>query len=523
MLSSACARFTWLRPFLIWTFCALALAAIAGDKRFSWSDNDHFAQLAQDLYAGRWTHPEAPPGFCSAQARRNKKCRYHQFDDWARARALVLDQDLAKELKLRPKLWAMPCRSSACQQDPKLQAHRWWIPGRGLTSLPAGRYQHPSSSWFVSFPLGPAIWFLLPLAFGLPMIPDIPLTWILAASIPVSLDLAIRRRWPNIGTRSSLALSLGSLFASAMVGISVQGQVWFLAQVSFAAFLSAGLAVWYRKNAGARCTASVLWGLALACRPSTALGLLAAGLVLAWRDALAERKTSDARIDVRKQPELAETLVTTESSCAGKREAPAKGSKTHNAWRKLFGSPWVICLGPLLSLGAMAGWNWIRFGSVFEFGHHFLEIRWMERIQSVGLFHWSYLSRNLLSFLCLPLQTTDRWALSIHGLGWLWTTPWIFWLSWRQRKSWKMMGAALLGIAPALFYQNTGQLQVSYRFALDLLPLWILAIAPGVKARPRIFGVLLAWSILLHVALAWGWVQDPSSIFGTRPTNWPFT
>lgn len=474
----------WTRPWLIWALCALGLACISGKHRFNSSSNNHFAFLAKDLFAGRWTHPDPPPGYCSDRARRAKQCRYHRFDDWARAQKLILDTELASELGSRSRVWAMPCRTQACQRDPKHRAHRWWIPGLGLKTLPEARYRQGERSWFISFPPGPSIWFLVSLWLGLPMFPDVPLTWLLAATIPASLDIAIRTRWPDLGKNWSLALSLACLFATGMTGIAIQGQVWFLAQISFAALLSAGLACWYQSTTLFRGFANLCWGFAVTCRPSAAFGLLAAGLFLSTR-ALA----------------------------------------TEPGLRK-FGSAWFsrqLLLGPLIALGAMAAWNWYRFGQVTEFGHHFLEIRWLQRIQSEGLFGWSYLGRNLLSFLGLPPRALTPFALSIHGLGWLWSTPWILWFSIRGRCDRAMLCAVFLGIAPALFYQNTGQLQVSYRFALDLLPLWVLAIAPAAKAHPRVFGTLGAYSIILHVALAWAWANSPGTIFGSSPSNWPFS
>lgn len=482
-LSFADDRYTWLRPMLIWLASMLVLSSLAGSQRFQWSNNDHFAHLAKDLVAGRWTHPDPPPGYCSPEAKRQKRCRYHQFDDWARAQALVLDPGYADELGVGPTVWAMSCRTQTCMQSPETRKHRWWIPSVGLTSLPEDRYRRGPQSWFISFPPGPALWFLIPLWLGCPMLPDIPLTWILAATIPASLDFAIRKRWSNLSAASSLFLGIGTLFASAMVSIAIQGQVWFLAQISFAALVSAGLALWYHGGRSYRCLASISWGLALMCRPSTCIGLLAVGLVLSNR--------------------------------ATKGNFPKKSSK--RIW-----SAHLVLLGPLTSLGLMAGWNWYRFGDLFEFGHHFLEIRWMQRIQTHGMFSGSYLAKNLLSFIALPLRSIDPITLPIHGLGWLWSTPWILWLSIQRRIDWTLLGCVGLGIAPALFYQNTGQLQVSYRFALDLLPVWVLAVAPAASSKPRSFGVLAGCALLLNIILAWAWAHHPELIFGTRPSNWPF-
>lgn len=481
----------WIGSLLLWIAGALLLAAIAGQDRFGWSQNDHFVHLARDLHQGRWTHDAPPPGYCSAQARRGKTCRYHQFDDWARAQELILDPSLAKTLETKERVWAISCRTLACRKDPDLQAHRWWIPGRGLRDLAPEHYRKGDRRWFVSFPPGPAIWFLLPLWLGLPPLPDTPLTWLLAATVPVTLDLAIRGRWPTLPKPWSIGLALGSLFASAMVGIAVQGQVWFLAQISFAALLSAGLACWFQGGRRLAWLASLCWGLALTCRPSTSLGVLAAVGVLAMRT-----------------------------------PGPATGSSpgiSARRWSQALMRLFKPLAGPLLCLGAMATWNWHRFGSVLEFGHHFLEIRWLTRIQSHGMFDTSYLAKNITSFLFLPPRDVSPLTLSIHGIGWIWSTPWLVWLSFRRGNDWALLACVALGVAPALFYQNTGQLQTSYRFAVDLLPLWSLAIAPALSQQRRRFVVLGGYALLLHVVLAWAWVHHPELIFGSRPSAWPFS
>lgn len=480
----------WLRLLLIWLASAFLLGLLAGEKRFDWSDNDHFAHLARDLHAGRWTHPTEPPGFCSKQARATKACRYHRFDDWAHAQELVLDPKLARNLGTKAKVWAKPCRTSPCRKNKQFAKHRWWIPSVGLITLPQDQYRLGSSTWFVSFPVGPTLWFLIPLWLGLPMLPDIPLTWILAGTIPATLDVAVRGRWPDLGRNWALTLALASLFASAMVSVAVQGQVWFLAQLSFAALLSGGLACWYRGGAWGSWAASLCWGFALGCRPSTVFGLLPAIYLFARKSAPAGEKLH--------------------SQATGLRSL-----SRHRVQLRAF-------LGPVLAMVTMAAWNWHRFGSFFEFGHHFLEIRWLQRIQSQGMFDSSYLWKNLLSFTCLTPKSITPFHLSIHGIGWFWSTPWICWLSCQRRKDWSLLTCVALGIAPALLYQNTGQLQVSYRFALDLLPLWVMAVAPGCTTKSRSFVGIVVYALVLNLGLAWAWVHRPTLIFGTSPTNWPF-
>lgn len=468
-----------LRYATLWFVSASILAIWAGPRRFSWSSNDHFNHLAHAYAQGQWTHPKDPPGYCSPAKKRAGKCRDHRFDDWARYAQLELDISLAQELKLPTKLRANRCATKRCQQDPARRAHRWWIPGRGLVDLRANAYRVQERRWFVSFPPGPAIFFLLPLLLSLPLPPDIPLVWMLAATIPPSLDLALTstRFGPPALPRSLLALA--ALFATPLWSLAIQGQVWFLAQVSFIAASALGLALW-GPRARAQALTAGLFAFALACRPSGALGLFG-GLAI---------------------------LLASEQRGLG--------------WPQRMRRSWPLLLPCAMAL-LLAAWNWKRFGDPFEFGHAFLQVRWQERIQERGLFSWSYLYRNISCFLWQPPRLSWLPRISIHGLGWLFGSPWILWASSAPPKSQRhLLGAALLVLLPALFYQNSGQLQTSYRFALDALPLWIIAIAASKRLQGRIAKITLVWALLVNGTLAWMWLHEFSDLFVFEPRGWPW-
>lgn len=474
----------WRRPLaralLLWALSALLLAIGAGPKRFSWSENAHFAHLARDLHAGRWTHAGPPPGFCDAQRRANHACRDHHFDDWAQAHRLHLDPSLAERLQLPEQTWAAPCATQACRASPEIGQNRWWIAGRGLLDLPADQYEQVAKPWFISFPPGPALWFLIPLSLGLPMIPDIPLTWVLAATIPATLDLILRRRWRD-SSNWPTCLALAALFATPLWSIAIQGQVWFCAQISFLALVCGGFAFLIQERAGLRVVGGALWGWALCCRPSAALGLL---LAMAW--CLTATRAQDQR-------------------------APRQLLKT-----------FAPAIGPLLAVASMAYWNHARFGSVWEFGHHFLVIRWQDRIQRHGLFSFEYIWRNLKAFTWQLPRLRIPPKISIHGLGWLWTTPWIFPLLAQRKTQKNLLLAGLLVLVPALLYQNTGQLQTSYRFAVDTLPFLILAIPAGSSKRQRWLIPALIYASIVNGTLALAWVHDPTALFVLDPPGWPF-
>jgi hypothetical protein len=78
---------------------------------------------------------------------------------------------------------------------------------------------------------------------------------------------------------------------------------------------------------------------------------------------------------------------------------------------------------------------------------------------------------------------------------------------------------------PSLVYQNSGQIQVSYRFAVDWLPLVLVAIGIGGIggiARRRLFATLVVVGALFHVTAAWYFARQPGRLFVGDPLGWPF-
>src|SRR5690606_2993688 len=158
---------------------------------------------------------------------------------------------------------------------------------------------------------------------------------------------------------------------------------------------------------------------------------------------------------------------------------------------------------------ALALHNQVRFDDLFEFGHRYLEIRWQERIQTYGMFGLHYLWRNLECMLWLwpqvqlsPLHV--RW--SIHGMGLLLGSPWLLCLFAARDPLPQRLGLWLAAIAvavPALLYHNSGQVQFSYRFALDFLPFLLVLLVAGGGARSRWFLPLVLVSAAVQLYGAW--------------------
>ena len=121
--------------------------------------------------------------------------------------------------------------------------------------------------------------------------------------------------------------------------------------------------------------------------------------------------------------------------------------------------------------------NDIRWGNPTEFGHTYLAEGTRASIRDYGLFHPHFLERNLRVLLTnIPSWSTEApyIKLSKHGLGLFVASPFLLWAMWVR--GWNALKVALVATSvavftPALFYQNTGWEQFSFRFSIDVLPL----------------------------------------------------
>jgi len=453
---------------------AFAVLAVLSGKQWSGASRDnHFVHMAQGWLEGRVALEGRPPGYCDAKARAAKACTGHRFDDWA----LVTTLELADGSTVR----GFSCRTSECVQSRrKTRVERWWVVGDEWRDFGRGEITARAEVWYVSFPPGPAV-VLLPFVaiFGLATA-DVLLTLLLGALIPaVLVRMLDRERGTDAGKgREHLWIGAAWTLATPAVLLAANGRVWFTAQIVGALALVLYLSATWRLRSPV--WAAVWLGLAIACRPINHLPCV---IVFAWWWWHGGR---DPRAAIR------------------------------------FAVPLVV-------LGVALAWfNWIRFEDPFEFGHRFLETRWQARIQEIGLFDLAYLSRNLQCMLTLlPQWSADAPHLraSIHGTA-LWLgSPWLL-LAPLHRE--RFLGRAALWLAalasavPSLLYQNSGQIQFGYRFAVDWLPLVIVAMAFGGAASRRRFHGLVVVGALVHGWGAWQFARAPGHLFVTEPLGWPF-
>ncbi len=458
----------WLRPALLFVITFAVLAGVAGRQLQEPSANNHFVHMASGWLEGRLEHDGRPPGYCDAKRRRAKKCRYHSFDDWAVLRTLQFADGSQQR--------GYPCRTSACAEASRTdRVETWYIVGDGWRSFPKGTVRRVGETWYVSFPPGPAL-LLLPFVaiWGLGTL-DVLLTALLAALLPALLVRTLDRIRGSEGRtleHSMLALALG--LGSPACFLGANGSVWFTAQICGALLLTAYLDAAWDTRAPTR---AGLWlGLAVACRPTMALAVVFFGWEW-WRNG--------RRLQVL-----------------------------------------IRFVGPVLLVGAGLMWfNLARFEDPFEFGHRFLEIRWQARMQEYGLFSTRYLARNLQCMLWLLPQVSPL-RFSLHGSAiWL-LTPWVLSTIWARARFPQRAGLWLTMLAlmtPVLLYQNSGQTQFTYRFAMLWLPVLALLVGcgGGVRYRRR-FGVLVLISVVAQVWGAWMFAHDKAHLFVQEPLGWPF-
>jgi hypothetical protein len=329
----------------------------------------------------------------------------------------------------------------------------------------------------VSFPPLPALLMLPLVAIWKLNVNDVLFTALWAAANPVLLFLLLRflsrRGWSRRSRVDDLWLTLMFGVGSVYYYCSVVGEVWFTAHV-VAVTTAIGFA-WAALDAERPGLAGLFVGLGLATRPE--LGFMS--VLLLWE---AARVTNV--LSVRD----------------GKRTFRPNLAFVGKLLR--FGAP--LCA----VLVALVVHNWARFGQPFEFGHRYLNVQWQERISRFGLFNYHFLSRNLAAALILLPRVLARWPfvkIGQHGMSLLVTSPALTYTVMPAEKSrltaplWLTVVATAL---PSLLYQNSGYVQVGYRFSLDYMVFLMMILAVGNRPLSRMWKALIVVSIPINLFLA---------------------
>lgn len=175
-----------------------------------------------------------------------------------------------------------------------------------------------------------------------------------------------------------------------------------------------------------------------------------------------------------------------------------------------------LLAAPAAAIAAMALLNWLRFGSVADFGyrHMLTPPILLERLLVHGQLSPAFLPENLRTLFVEPPRLLDSFPFLVSdpwGMGLLFVTPAILVAvlglvrsagagsRWLRLTAWLSVAAIT---APATLYFNTGWVQWGGRFLLDSWPIWLLLVAWGWQGVPIwLRRALLALSVVSNL---WG-------------------
>jgi hypothetical protein len=331
----------------------------------------------------------------------------------------------------------------------------------------------PGDRWYSSFPPFPALLMVPFVALHGYQFNDTSFGVVIGA-LSVALFFSLLRllreqegtgRAPLEDAALALLLGFGTLFFYA----AIRGEVWFSAEV-----LGVGLtAIYLRSAVGARrpLLAGLFWSMAVLTRTPllfTGLFFLLEAIV-----PIKGQRWADLR------------------AFAGAPFRPAHAATRRRLWQFAAGA------APLGLLAAAS--NLTRFGSPLEFGHRFFfENRVNQDIDTFGLFHLHYLTRNLdASFLQLPRfsLTPPSLTYSPWGLSLFLTFPLL----------------AVLFVPPSrpkLANRAAGVMLAVLAASVWLPELASLPGAPPVGARPGLLWLLLAGALGFLGHNAWRWATE---------------
>jgi len=164
-------------------------------------------------------------------------------------------------------------------------------------------------------------------------------------------------------------------------------------------------------------------------------------------------------------------------------------------------------------------YNFVRFGTIFDIGYRLIPGLLQEPWYSKGVFHPSYIGRNLrlLLFKTPIFQSKPPFLLpSWYGMSLFLTTPaflLIFKADWCEKLVQLAWLATLLILFPLLLYGGEGWTQFGYRRAMDFTPFLLILTAKGIGKEIRWYHKsLIILSILVNLwGVLWinkfGWVS----------------
>jgi hypothetical protein len=312
--------------------------------------------------------------------------------------------------------------------------------------------------WYVSFPPFPAVLMMPFVAIWGLSFNDVWFTLVFAALNVALIYRLLRRVQESRPEWEHAAFALIFGFGTLAFSCGIRGEVWFTAET-----VGVTLTLLYlHASLGAR--HPVLAGLAVACAAITRTPLAFSAVFFVVEGLFPDRPVE------------------------------ARGLRDPARWRAAL-PKLVPYVAAILAVAIPVAWaNYVRFGSVSEFGHsHLYANRVNQQIQQYGLFHYAYLERNLhAAFTRLPEIRFHPFHIGFSGEGMsiFVTTPLFLYLLWPREKPrlhralW--LTTALVAV-PGFFYQNTGWFQFGFRFSLDYTPYLIVLLALGGRKFTPLF------------------------------------
>ena len=455
------------------------------------SNNNHFAYLAQSLMAGQTSLLNPPP----------------HGNDWASYEVLTLKGKALKRVQQKSSSLSNPIKGVyRVKRQPKGRQNYTFqtLNGSQLRIYPSDIIKR-ERRYFVSFPPFPSI-LLLPLVyfFGLAA-SDVWLTLFFAAFNALlayelfKLVYSTRRQQVastpkqtkllEDDTRNALWLTASLGLGTAHFWCAVRGEVWYTALIiGLSCQLLFFKYAWHLRN-------PLLAGLAYAAAFSTRASLITLALF--------------AYIQV-------------------------FSSSVHPHFKERVKKLVYFSIPPLTVGIVLLYYNYIRFEKLHEFGHRYLAGGQLQRIAEYGLFHWVFLKKNLIAaFLLLPKFSFSLPILiySWHGMAIQFSSPQLLWSFLPPLKTTHLSenkshhpkhifqfitdsnihrtGLYLVLISTftlLIFYQNTGWVQYSWRFVIDLLPALFLLFVINGRTISLWLKLAIIWGILINLfgAIAFG-------------------
>ncbi len=352
-----------------------------------------------------------------------------------------------------------------------------WLKGHLHLMFPQARHDMTRylGDWYVPFPPLASI-LLLPYVAYKGLL-DIDMVWFSCLIGALTVTFVYRMLTALRDQGLSTLNQAGVLWLTALFGVgsvfwymTLQGTVWFFAQICTVTFVALG--TWLLIQRKSMFWGGVGLGIAMLSRPLIALtGPLFLGLYAELR------------------PDF----------------------KTELSLKKWWRPVAQLAIGPVVAVALLLLYNWLRFDNALDFGYTAQNVdkSLREVLQTYGQFNVHFLGRNLKAMLWgVPIMKDGFYQPDPFGISIFITTPALIYLYRSLKPNWLAVAgwtATGLLMVPLLLYYNTGWYQFGYRFSLDfMIPLLVLLACFAPAKLPWHYKLLIVLGVLVNaVGVLW--------------------